>query len=436
MGRLSNRRRWFAGRFAGTFCVAGLCVSVMCASAYGAFGRDGKETLAIGSDPVGALAYPGSRVLLLGGFVGQGHELVRLRHNGSLDRSFGERGHVAIDFSDVAVQPNGKILTVATQISSSGRSSDTELVVTRLRRNGELDRSFGRGGEKVIDFGGRFNEATAVGIATDGRVMIGGTRATTIEERGGSDAVSMVGRLLPSGALDRSFSRNGLVALPTGVAIVDFAAGPRGSTLVATAYYSVNLFRLRAGGSLDSSFGDQGKVEVRPFDSVPSNSFFSPIKQIGVSHGRVIVVGTESTFVEGRTTYSMTVVRCLSDGTPDPSFGEDGIATVSFGKIASATAFAVRRNGGVVVEGRVVNSPVNGNDIRAVSFRSDGSLDRAFGGKGKVTVSFGGEDWPSGVVLQGSDTAILVGTLPGGRPPYRYRQNQTTLTRVPLGSRR
>lgn len=407
----------------------------MCASAYGAFGRDGKENLAIGSDPVGALAYPGSRVLLLGGFFGQGHGLVRLRPDGNLDRSFGERGHVAIDFSDVAVQPNGKILTVATQ-TSSGRSSDTELVVTRLRGSGELDRSFGRGGEKVVDFGGRFNEATAVGIATDGKVLIGGSRATVIEERGRDDSVSMVGRLLPSGALDRSFSRNGLVALPTSAHIIDFAAGPRGGTLVATAPFEVNLFRLRAGGSLDSSFGDQGEVEVRPFDSVPSNSFFDPIKQIGVSHGRVTVVGTESTFGEGMT-YSMTVVRCLSDGTPDPSFGEDGIATVSFGKIAFAAAFAVRRNGGVVVEGKVVNSPGNNdNDIRAVSFRSDGSLDRAFGGKGEVTVSFGGEDEPSGVVLQGSDKAILVGTLPGGPPPYRYRHNQTTLTRVPLGSRR
>lgn len=406
----------------------------MCASAYGAFGGDGKETLAIGSDPIGALAYPGSRILLLGGFD-QGHELVRLRPNGSLDRSFGEHGHVAIDFSDVAIQPNGKILTVATQ-TSSGRSSDTELVVTRLRRNGEVDRSFGRGGEKVLDFGGRFNEATAVGIAADGKVLIGGTRATIIEERGSSDAVSVVGRLLPSGALDHSFSRNGLVALPTSASIIDFATGPRGSTLVAAAYFGVNLFRLRAEGSLDSSFGDQGEVKIRPFDSVPSNSFFNPIKQIGISHGRIIVAGTESTFVEGRTAYSMTVVRCLSDGTPDPSFGEHGIATVSFGKIASATAFAVRRNGGVVVEGRVVNSPVNGNDIRAVSFRSDGSLDRAFGDKGEVTVSFGGEDEPSGVVLQGSDTAILVGALPGGPPPYRYRHNQTTLTRVPLGSRR
>lgn len=407
----------------------------MCASAYGAFGRDGKQTLAIGNEPVGALAYPGSRVLLLGGFFGQGHGLVRLRSNGSLDRSFGERGHVAIDFSDVAVQPNGKILTIATQ-ASSGRSSGTDLVVTRLRRNGELDLSFGRGGEKVVDFGGRFDEATAVGIAADGKVLIGGTSATIIEERGRDDSVSMVGRLLPSGALDRTFSRNGLVALPTSAPIIDFAAGPRGSTLVATNNYSVSLFRLRAEGSLDSSFGDRGEVEVRPFDSVPSNSFFNPINQIGVWHGRVIVVGTESTFVEGGTTYSMTAARCLPDGRPDPSFGENGIATASFGKITFATAFAVRRNGAVVVEGNVVNSPVNGNDIRAVSFRSDGSLDRAFGGKGEVTVSFGGEDRASGVVLQGSDTAILVGALPGGPPPYRYRRNQTTLTRVPLGSRR
>jgi hypothetical protein len=177
-------------------------------------------------------------------------------------------------------------------------------------------------------------------------------------------------------------------------------------------------------------------VEVPPFDSVPSNSIFSPIKQIGVSHGRVTVVGTESTFVEGQLTYSMTAVRCLPDGRPDPSFGEHGTATVSFGKLVFATAFAVRRNGGVVVEGKVVSSPMNDNDIRAVSFRSDGSLDRAFGDQGMVTVSFGGEDEPSGVVLQGSDKAILVGTLPGGLPPYRYRHNQTTLTRVPLSSGR
>jgi uncharacterized delta-60 repeat protein len=374
-------------------------------------------------------------LLLAGAFGQQGHGLVRLRANGSLDRSFGYGGHVTIDFSDVAVQPNGKILTVAT-VDSRGRSSGTDLMVTRLRRDGKPDRSFGRGGKKVIDFGGRFDEATAVAIAPGGRILIGGTSATVIEERGGSDSVSMVGRLLPSGALDRNFSRNGLVALPTKTPVIDFAAGPRGTILVATAYYSVDLFRLRPGGSLDSSFGDQGEVEVRPFRSMPSNSYFQPIEQIGVSQGRVIVVGTESTYVEGGSTYSMTAVRCLPDGSLDPSFGEGGIATASFGKIAFATAFAVRQNGGVVVEGRVVSSPVNGNDISAVSFRSDGSLDRAFGRRGKVTVSFGGEDRPGGVVLQGSNRAILVGTLPGGPPPYRYRQDRATLTRLSLGPRR
>jgi uncharacterized delta-60 repeat protein len=268
MGRLSIKRRWLVNRSAGTLCLAGVCALVICGSAYGAFGSNGRETLDIGRGPDGALAYPGSRLLLLGGFFGRGHGLVRLNANGNIDRSFGEHGHVAASFSDIAVQPNGKILTVSTET----HLGNADLVVTRLRRDGRLDRSFGNGGEKVVDFGRKFDEATAIGIAPGGKILLGGTSATIIEERGGSDAVTMVGRLLPNGDLDRGFSGDGLTTLAVFAPVVDFATGPKASTLVATGahgIYGMSLLRLHDSGSLDHSFGVEGKVLVPSNDPVP-----------------------------------------------------------------------------------------------------------------------------------------------------------------------
>ncbi len=85
------------------------------------------------------------------------------------------------------------------------------------------------------------------------------------------------------------------------------------------------------------------------------------------------------------------VVRYLSDGTPDPSFGNGGVAFVDVGSGSSdvATGLAIQpQDGKVVVCG---DSDVNGDsDFAAARLDTNGNLDAAFGG-GTVVAPLGRE---------------------------------------------
>jgi len=92
---------------------------------------------------------------------------------------------------DIAVQPDGKIVAV-------GYSSVYQytLAVFRYLPNGELDPSFGVGGQAF--FADMFFAKT-VALQSDGAIVVGGTR----------DEDFQLARLTPGGALDTSFDGDG-----------------------------------------------------------------------------------------------------------------------------------------------------------------------------------------------------------------------------------
>jgi hypothetical protein len=90
---------------------------------------------------------------------------------GWLDRTFGEKGIVRPTFSGkdlpagVAVQSDRKIVVAAT----------ADFAVARYFRNGKLDQSFGSAGKLLVDLGSLvFDEAVAVALQADGKIVVGG----------------------------------------------------------------------------------------------------------------------------------------------------------------------------------------------------------------------------------------------------------------------
>src|SRR5262245_26181830 len=97
--------------------------------------------------------------------------------------------------------------------------------------------------------------------------------------------------------------------------------------------------------------------------------------------------------------------RCLlSGGVLDPTFGTGGIVTTSVGSQNSSRALAVAtysndgtaNDGKVVAAGEAVTSlkRIGGGwqpdeDFAVVRYNLDGSLDKSFGGSGKVTTDLG-----------------------------------------------
>ena len=80
-----------------------------------------------------------------------------------------------------------------------GSSNDSALV--RDLPDGGLDPTFGVGGVVTADLGGSIDQALAVDLQPDGKIVVGG--------RAGSDMV--LARFDPAGALDPSFGAAGIV---------------------------------------------------------------------------------------------------------------------------------------------------------------------------------------------------------------------------------
>jgi len=205
------------------------------------------------------------------------------------------------------------------------------------------------------------------------------------------------------GALDTSFSGNGIQTMfAAGASAQAVAIDAQDRILVAGYTYGsrtdVAIARLRPGGALDDSFGGDGRVRI---DLGASDRALD----IAVApDGEIVVVGQRST-VRGAAWF---VMRLLSGGGRDTSFGGDGIVVTDFGRrFEHATAVAIQPNGRIVVGGSTSDG-LNENWAFA-RYLSRGALDSSFGGDGRVklSLSVSGEEVQDLVV--GSDGIIAAG---------------------------
>jgi uncharacterized delta-60 repeat protein len=72
----------------------------------------------------------------------------------------------------VAVQADGKILVAGT--ASGTGSFDSDFALARYNIDGSLDSSFGDDGRVTTDFAGRVDRAFAVAVQADGKIVVAG----------------------------------------------------------------------------------------------------------------------------------------------------------------------------------------------------------------------------------------------------------------------
>src|SRR5690349_7242475 len=173
--------------------------------------------------------------------------------------------------------------------------------------SGDLDPTFGRAGHVTTDFFGKEDNAWAMAIQPDGRILAAGS------VRQGSDWNFGVARYTTDGSLDPTFGTGGLVA-------TDFAGGADGATAIALqpdgkiviagsswqgASQDFSLVRYESDGSLDASFGSGGKVIVGGFQG----AVFSDVAVQG--DGAIVAVGSA---ISHGTAPNVVVMRFLADG--------------------------------------------------------------------------------------------------------------------------
>jgi uncharacterized delta-60 repeat protein len=185
---------------------------------------------------------------------GDGFTLIRLGLDGTPDHSFdgdgvvetlipGE-GEVATGrVSDVVIQPDGKIVGGGYGFDYTGtpREYVGKFAAVRYRPNGELDPSFGNGGIVSVRPQDRTSYGSALGLAADGKLILGGEHDVSenpLEER---DAAALV-RFKPNGELDPTFGSGGVVLGPLESGVEDEGLGglaiqPSGKIVASSTQY-------------------------------------------------------------------------------------------------------------------------------------------------------------------------------------------------------
>ena len=173
--------------------------------------------------------------------------IVRLTEAGALDETFGTGGRTAYPDrrgpARLVRQPDGKLLVGQTEPSAGFR-------VTRFNSDGTLDTNFGSDGVATLAAGTGCTDALlgALHLQSDGKIVVGGTRALTCADGGGS----MLARFHPDGTLDTTFGQAGRVLgtfpATTGytASITDMVGQPDGKLIAVGSQRTIARFHLGA----------------------------------------------------------------------------------------------------------------------------------------------------------------------------------------------
>jgi uncharacterized delta-60 repeat protein len=145
--------------------------------------------------------------------------LTRLGDDGSLDQGFFGSGFWSRPFtrvSDLAVAPAGKLVLLARTIElKRGKWVESAGQAIRLRRNGSVDRTFGRSGHADVQLP---RQSSLAAVATDmkGRVLLAGTVSQRVRRRKQSQWRFLLIRTTVAGETDDDFGRGGRLTTAVG----------------------------------------------------------------------------------------------------------------------------------------------------------------------------------------------------------------------------
>jgi uncharacterized delta-60 repeat protein len=313
----------------------------------------------------------------------------RLNHDTSLDRSFARA---------VAMMPGGKFFVAGV----TGEDNTRDFAVIKYNSDGSPDLSFGIGGKVVTPVTPDGDEALAVAIQPDGKVVVAGSGGFPFDPPQSNDAIIV--RYNPDGTLDQAFDGDGKVVINLGGTEAVTSLSIQADGKIVTGGYAwiggdaeAVLTRLNTDGSFDSSFDTDGKLVIpSPATQDVSALTIQP-------DGKIVATGRAFT----DPSYDVLVLRVNPDGTLDNSFDGDGKVTTNVLAADVSTAVAMQADGKIVVGGWAVDG--GNEDFFVVRYNSNGSLDTAFDFDGKQTTSLLTFDRANAISIQANGKIVLGG---------------------------
>ncbi|MCA3749091.1 MAG: hypothetical protein IN808_08140, partial [Rubrobacter sp.] len=303
------------------------------------FGSGGRVVTSFGAgdDHAYAIAIQGDGKIVVAGSSGGDFALARYRANGNPDTTFSGDGRLTTDFGSASDVAYGLALQADGRIVAAGQTSQSDFALARYNPDGTLDETFdgagGNGNGKVTTELGSSEGVKDVAIQQDGRIVVAGY---TVDYAQGTDYNFALARYDSSGALDATFSGDGVLTTDFGdheffdhdeaeaLAVKEdgsiFAAGwseGQASSTFALARYDEN-------GNLVGSFGAGGKV-LTGFEDDPQSLPGAAAFDLKVQPGGKLVAAGDS---KG----DFALARYSPSGALDATFSGDGRLTTDFGK--------------------------------------------------------------------------------------------------------
>ena len=344
--------------------------------------------------------------------------LARYNPNGTLDPSFSGDGMQTTraggnsGASDVAIQPNGKIVAVGSNSAGSGGN----FALARYNPNGTLDPSFSGDGLQTTNFGGRCG-ASAVALQGDGKIVVVGNALKRISPSNIKPYFALA-RYNPNGSLDKTFSGDGKQMTPfvgNGAVASDVAIQGNGKIVAAggTEDAAGNgdfaLARYNPNGTLDPTFSGDGKQRTN------FGGGYDGARGVALQGaGKIVAVGSSGNG------YDFALARYNPNGTLDPTFSGDGMQTTDFAGGNDGAYDVVRQGDGEIVAVGYSSVAFDG-DFALARYKFNGTLDTSFSGDGMQTTDFGSSgDEATAVALQGDGRIVAVGESSGDFALARY----------------
>lgn len=356
--------------------------------------------------------------------------VTRFDQNGKIDSGFGVKGSFTfvyawnINTNKILLYPDGRILAYGSVYPAS---SLLQPYVIRVLPNGSLDSTFGDNGiyiETSYDLLGHFE---LLKIREDGSILAIGERG--IYNGSGAYYYPSITLLTPNGTRDSSFGNSGMSVVkdvPNYTVVVDCAFDIDGNCYFGCGRFGSNgrtdfIIKTNINGVLDSSFGNNGFVEVSIHDS--TDELRSILLQ---DDGKILcLVNTKENDL-----YRVSLLRLNSDGKPDILFGDLGASSRFFKEDFSFGNMCVidsHKKYMVVGLSYIIAAPMK-SFASAFRVDADGLLDTSFGSQGASVLRIFDDADAEALAVQSNGKYIVAAI--DGRKALVYRLNNVFTSRI------
>jgi len=370
------------------------------------FGTNGKviipsvflEELALQTN--GKIVFAGS----VGTFPNTDLYVARLNSDGSFDTTFNGTGALTLDLrgtsdsaTSVKIQPDEKIVVGVSAFQPGLNFQRGDFAIVRFNADGSLDATFDGDG-KVFTPLQESAEVRNLAIQPDGKIVAVGESFLTEVSSGNPIGSFATVRYNPNGSIDTTFNGNGVaftqfvsrgspgntrnnrpetVLIRTDgkilvVGTTRSCCGPQPLSQVAMIQYNPN-------GSVDSSFGNAGKIQIGFSTFAATGAYDAAIQ----ADNKIVIAGVAQGNIKAPLV--AVVARFNVDGSLDSTFSGDGWNTLQLpnGISSNANAIAIQPDGKILIGGDRSQSGQS-RDFLLARFEASSCLMSCLGARQKV----------------------------------------------------